>query len=109
MTLEEIVVYVLTDAGIKYEREYKAIKDRRFRYDFYLPDYNILIEVQGGQYMAKSGHNSIKGLDRDYEKCNLAQINGYTILQYGSNYIRTQPFEILEDIKAVKKNKTWRV
>ena len=52
---EESIIKILTDAGITFERE-KTYPDLRgnnnkpLRYDFYLPDYNLLIEYDGKQH-----------------------------------------------------------
>ena len=40
---------ILTRHGINYVREY-SLPDSKFRYDFYLPDQNILIEFHGEQH-----------------------------------------------------------
>jgi very-short-patch-repair endonuclease len=98
--LEETVKLVLANEGYEFKQEYEAIPNRRYKYDFALIKENILIEVQGSQWV-KGGHNTGKGLERDYEKCNLAQIHGWRVLQYGTSFIREQPFEILEDIKRL--------
>jgi hypothetical protein len=53
-----------------YEAEYEL--------DFYNADTRLAIEVQGGQYMAKSGHSNPKGLGRDGRKllkCNELEID----------------------------------
>jgi len=42
----------------------------------------IFVEVQGGIYMRRSGHNSPSGLIRDYNKCNLSQLHGWRYLQF---------------------------
>lgn len=64
---------------------------RRFRPDFVLPldghdrYKGVVVECQGGIYQqSKTGHSTGKKLSRDYEKCTLAQLNGYFFLQIGS-------------------------
>lgn len=44
---EKLMESVLIQLNIDYERQYKIDK---FRYDFYLPKYNVIIEVHGGQH-----------------------------------------------------------
>lgn len=53
-TWEKELAKILTDNQIEYQREYsfsqlrgKGEKSRPARFDFYLPQYNILIEIQG--------------------------------------------------------------
>lgn len=46
---EKEISRILTENGITFSREYK-IPDSSYRYDFYLPDQNILIEFHGIQH-----------------------------------------------------------
>jgi len=69
---------------VRHEREKQAIPLRKFRYDFYLPDANVLIEIQGGIW-TKGGHSTGRGILRDMEKINLATTHGYRILLYGKD------------------------
>lgn len=75
------------------EREFRAIPKRRFKWDFAYPDRKLLIEVQGGiwagKYGKQSGHTSGTGLNRDYEKNNLAVCHGYKVLYFTSNMIES--------------------
>ena len=72
----------------KPEEEYKFLKDRRFRFDFAYPEYRIAIEVQGGIW-CKGGHSSGKGIIRDCEKYNLAQLNGWTLLLFTADSVHS--------------------
>ena len=49
---EEHIIRILRAAGVRFEREktYTDLKGGRFRFDFYLPAYNILIEYDGEQH-----------------------------------------------------------
>jgi len=86
--LEDLLAEQLTREGIEFEREYKfpcedmSGKRHTYRVDFALPSLRIFVEVQGGIYMRRSGHNSPAGLKRDYNKCNLAQLAGWRYLQF---------------------------
>ena len=46
---EEQIIRLLRAAGIKFEREktYSDLKGGKFRFDFYLPKFNCLIEMDG--------------------------------------------------------------
>lgn len=74
-------------------REYRAIPERRFKWDFAWPDKNLMVEVQGdiwaGRRGEQSGHTSGVGLTRDYRKNNLAVAAGWRILYYTGAMIRT--------------------
>lgn len=86
--LEDLLAEQLTREGIQFYREYKfpcedmAGKHHNYRMDFCLHNLRIFVEVQGGIYMRRSGHNSPAGLKRDYNKSNLAQLAGWRYLQF---------------------------
>jgi hypothetical protein len=70
-----------TAPDISVETQKKGVvPGRRFVYDFFVPDANVLIECNGGTWSrGKSGHSSGSGIARDAEKVNAAQLNGYHI------------------------------
>jgi very-short-patch-repair endonuclease len=80
--LEDLLAEQLTREGIEFTREFKFLPDRKFRADFALIIPRILVEVQGGIWMDKGGHNTGLSLRRDYEKANLAQLAGWRYLQF---------------------------
>ena len=49
---EDKIIRLLRASNIKFEREktFADLRGGKFRYDFYLPLYNILIEVDGEQH-----------------------------------------------------------
>lgn len=88
--LEDELAFQLDSAGIRYEREYKAIPDRRFRWDFLIPMANsrsILVEVQGMIHVAHTGHTSGGGIKRDCEKARLAALKGYIPLPFTADEV----------------------
>jgi len=86
MTLNDLFAAELDAEGIEYKREYKPIPDRRFAYDFFIGSLNrevpLLIELQGGTWMKRAGHNTGKGIQRDCEKLNLATLNEYAVMHF---------------------------
>lgn len=66
--LERIISNVLTEANIKFERQYRfkwLVNDKtnyQLPLDFYLPQYNIAIECQGEQHFIANYYKS-KGID----------------------------------------------
>lgn len=93
INLEDEFASQLDKEGYYYERQYKAIPDRRFLYDFYIPlsqsQSGLLIEIQGGIYQYMPSHASASGIRRDAEKINLAMANGYKILLFTSDMIKS--------------------
>lgn len=70
----------LIQKGIAYEREYR-VED--FRFDFFLLDYNILIEIDGSFW-----HNSPRAIARDKKKNHIALKNKFTLLRFLSDDTR---------------------
>jgi very-short-patch-repair endonuclease len=67
--------------------EHSPVPRRRFRLDFaHLPT-KVGIEIQGGTYKAGLYHSSGKGLDTDYEKMNLVQMEGWIVFQLSNKMI----------------------
>ncbi len=84
--LNDDLAFQLTALGIEYEREYVALRDRKFAWDFRVGNY--LIEIQGGIYMRKGGHNTGRGIARDCEKANLANLAGWHTLFFTGEMVR---------------------
>lgn len=54
---EQKIIDILNEEKIKYEREKNFTDEKKvayYRFDFYLPDYNICLEFQGMQHMVYS-------------------------------------------------------
>jgi len=79
-SLEVLFALQLRDAGIPFEREYKPIPGRRYRYDFFFqPD--LLVEINGGTFR-HMGHSTGNGIQRDYDKANQAVLAGFRVLLF---------------------------
>ena len=87
--------------NIPFEEEICLIPGRRFKFDFVFPG-KVAVEING-QIWHKGGHSSGKGLLRDCEKLNLAQIEGYTVIQLASSMINS---EWLDQIACLIKQRT---
>jgi very-short-patch-repair endonuclease len=102
--LEELLFQHIKLVGLpEPEREYRFAPPRRYRADFAYPEQKILVEVQGGIY-TRGAHSRGTGLERDYEKINLAQLNGFMVFQFSRKMIESgEAITVLE--KALKENK----
>jgi len=80
--LEDLFAFQLKTAGIEFEQQVKFHPGRKFMADFFFRDAKLIVEINGGTWMRKSGHNTAQGIQRDYEKSNAAQLLGFTYLQY---------------------------
>jgi len=64
-------------AGIhNFQRSVRFIPGRKFEADFFFPTLRLVVEVDGGLWMAKGGHTSGVGAKRDRERDILAYLSG---------------------------------
>ena len=68
-------------------REFEFNPNSKHRADFYLPEYNLLIEIEGGT-RGKSRHTTHDGYSKDLMKYNMAQILGYRRLAYTTEQVK---------------------
>lgn len=104
---EKKISDLLTSLGIPFKVEY-VIPNTKYRYDFYLPDYNMLIEYDGIlHFKAVDYFGGIEGLRsyqyRDIIKNRLARKHGYKLIRL--NY---QNFNVLEKSLLTKITKHYR-
>lgn len=87
---------------INCEREYRFIKDRRFRFDIAIPDHKIAIEFEGGVFTG-GRHTRGTGYVRDAKKYNLATMHGWKLLRYTTEITKelNWEFKIAEEIKRL--------
>jgi very-short-patch-repair endonuclease len=106
--LEDILLHQMQLVGLPTpEREYRFAPPRRYRADFAYPDKKILVEVQGGIY-TRGAHSRGTGLERDYEKINLAQLLGYKVFQFSRKMIESgEAISILENALYRRDDKRW--
>ena len=87
--LENLFAFQLDSAGLTgYVREYQAIPGRRFRFDFAWKKEWLLVEINGGTY-SKGAHSTGTGINRDYEKNNLAVLNGWRVLSFDTKQVKS--------------------
>jgi hypothetical protein len=80
------------------DREVALIPGRRFRFDFVHKPSRVAIEIQGGTYArSPKSHNTGVGLDRDYEKNNLAQYHGFIIFQLSCKMITDHWLKLIHE------------
>lgn len=81
---ERLVAKYLDEFGIVFKKEF-SLKDNKYRFDFYLPDYRVLIEFHGIQHYEPverfgglDGHLAV--IRRDIAKMRLAHENNMTLI-----------------------------
>lgn len=105
---ERKIFHFLRGNGVQFERSYRfndlvGLGGKKLSYDFYLPNYNILIEYQGQQHEAPASFNGMgedvakinfeKQKEHDKRKRDYAHEHGYNLLE-----IWYYDFNRLEDI-----------
>ena len=101
--LEDTFAFQLDALGLAgYVRQYRAIKGRKFAFDFAFLDEKLLIEIQGGTY-SNGAHARPLGIARDYEKSNLAQLAGWRCLAFDGMAVRSgEAVEVVRKALGVK-------
>lgn len=79
---EALIAEVLTNNKIVYYQEYKFQDLGNLRYDFYLPEYNRLIEFDGEQHFRDTGWGDLKSYrERDKIKNNYAKSHNISLIR----------------------------
>ena len=97
--LENLFAFQLDAAGLTgYVREYQAIPGRKFRFDFAFLRERLLIEINGGTYNG-GAHGRGVGINRDYEKGNLAVVNNWRVLSFDTKQVKSgAALEVVEQL-----------
>lgn len=104
--LEDKFCEILDNLNIKYQQFFYAKSIKAF-YDFYLPDFNLIIEVDGDfwhcnpntKYSIPVYETQIKNLKRDQEKNKWASDNNYKLLRFWEYDINNNASQITETLK----------
>lgn len=87
---ETVLATHLRACKICFEQEYKFHPKRKWRADFLITSTKILVEVEGGIWMAGGGrHTRGKGYIEDMEKYNSAAMMGFTVLRFSTEQVKS--------------------
>ena len=92
-----LIVALLRRDGYKVDVEVMLCKPRRWRYDVVVG--KVAVEVHGACWRG-GRHTRGGGFQKDREKMNAAQMEGYIVLEYSTHQIEAAPLKVLEEIKA---------
>lgn len=103
-SLEQEAVLKMAAAGITgYLREQWLVPGRRFAFDFSWARERVVLEVHG-VYGKKSRHLNPKGFQNDREKMNLAQMQGWLVIEAGTDQIKKGEFiQWLQDALQLRR------
>lgn len=82
--------------------EHQFHPDRKWRFDFAFIKQKVAIEVQGGIFMRRGGHNTGMALRREHEKRNAAAVLCWRILYCEPREVCT--LEFINTIRAAVLN-----
>lgn len=75
---------------IEFEQEFKFHPKRKWSADFHIVGKKILVEVEGGIWMAGGGrHTRGKGYLGDMEKYNSATMMGYQVIRFSTEQVKS--------------------
>jgi very-short-patch-repair endonuclease len=88
--------------GLRPEREFRFMDDRKFRLDFAFPEQKVAVEVEGGTWIA-GRHSRGSTMAKDMAKYNRGTILGWRILRYSTEMVTagTAIDEVLEILGLV--------
>ena len=103
-SLEEHIISVLKKEKIKFQREktYPDLKQGWYRYDFFIPSLNFLIEIDGAQHYKfsklfhKKRQDFLKAQERDRQKNSYAL--SHNIPLYRIPYFEIENINTFQDI-----------
>jgi hypothetical protein len=88
LAIELFLRNICTDKNYVLLPEYKFLSDRKFRFDWAIPELMIAFEYEGGVFSAHSGHTSGRGYSSNCEKYNLAALNGWKVIRFTAMHIK---------------------
>ena len=103
-SLEEKIITILKKEKIKFQREktYTDLKQGWYRYDFFIPSLNFLIEIDGAQHYKfsklfhKKRQDFLKAQERDRKKNSYAL--SHNIPLYRIPYFEIENINTFQDI-----------
>ena len=97
MVLQKILLRYL-DKKYKEVIPEKKIRDfgvpRDFRFDFYIADINVAIEINGGQMVGGRHNRGGPGYEKDLMKLNLTQHAGIKIYQFTYEMLNREEYKL---------------
>lgn len=87
---DEFIQLLKMELGLDVWPEFYFSVDRLYRFDYAIPSHKIGIEVNGGVWAkGNSGHSSGTGILRDYEKSNLGQSLGWSVVTVTPSQVKS--------------------
>ena len=84
-TAQRLLLIHLGELGLKCVPEYRFDDTRRWRFDVWLPEARIGIELDGGMW--SGGHRHAAAIELDHEKSNTAAMMGIRCLRFTNRQV----------------------
>lgn len=97
--------HILETLNVDYQQQKKVSTKY---YDFYIPKYNLLIEVDGDYYHAKDRSKKLneiqkKNIINDHKKNLIAKRKGYRIIRFWESDINEKTLTVIKELKEELK------
>lgn len=83
---QDLLAIHLGELGVDFISEYRFSPDRKWRLDFYLPEYAVGLEIEGAIW-TRGRHTRGEGYQNDIEKYNHATISGIKLLRFPVEWV----------------------
>ena len=80
---ETLLAIHLKELGVSFEQQFPVCVERRWKWDFYLPEHRIAIEIDG---FFRGRHGA--GWGGDYEKQNWGTMLGFRCLRFSTSEVK---------------------
>jgi len=71
------------------EREVELIPGRKWRFDSFFPERNLVVEIEGATKFGKSRHSRGEGFEWDCRKYNAASLAGFKLLRFTTAMVKS--------------------
>lgn len=75
--------------GLDPQREVELIPGRKWRFDFFFPERNLVVEIEGAIKFGKSRHSRGDGFEWDCRKYNAASLAGFKLLRFTTAMVKS--------------------
>jgi very-short-patch-repair endonuclease len=82
---QTLLLMHLSELGLQCFPEYTFHSTRKWRFDVFLPEANVGIELDGGMF--SGGHRHSAAIEKDHEKSNTATMMGIRCLRFTNRQV----------------------
>jgi len=98
----------------KWESDIEYLNGKRYRGDAVSKEFKVVVEIDGGLHpfwitlpngkrkkVIKGGHSTPEGIERDMDKSNESQLQGWKLLRYTPETLRLRPWKIISAVRQL--------